>query len=237
MVKQEMNFGQFQGTSFTVITLNRESNCTCSEKNHSQFHFDTLTWSELLIQTWMGCIGISKETETYCIRGLASHDSPCRARASSWVYMVRRGADEETKRHPGLTGFGQRHGKTCQKQRNEKVGYRKTEAWQRWKIARYLLHWSSGCRFQRKPLETRWRNWKFRCQQQCLAKSGEERTRNLSQSWCSQDEIRMHRWNRRIYEKAFGRNSTQKKSWSPHSREKIHFSKPPQSCVQIHSDA
>ena len=38
------------------------------------------------------------------------------------------------KRHPGLTTLGQRHGKTCQKQRNEKknkVGYRKTEAWQR----------------------------------------------------------------------------------------------------------
>ena len=43
MVKQEMNFGPFQRTSFTVITLNRESNCTYREKNHSQFHFDTLT--------------------------------------------------------------------------------------------------------------------------------------------------------------------------------------------------
>ena len=30
---------------------------------------------------------------------------------------------------------------------------------------------------------------------------------NLSHSWCSQDKIRMHRWSRRIYEKAFGRNS------------------------------
>ena len=40
MVKQEMNFGPFQGTSFTVITLNRETNCTYREKNHSQFHFE-----------------------------------------------------------------------------------------------------------------------------------------------------------------------------------------------------
>ena len=31
-------FGPFQGTTFTVITLNRESNCTCREKSHSQFH-------------------------------------------------------------------------------------------------------------------------------------------------------------------------------------------------------
>ena len=33
----------FQGSTFTGITLNRESNCTCREKNHSQFHYDTLT--------------------------------------------------------------------------------------------------------------------------------------------------------------------------------------------------
>ena len=31
------------GTTFAVITLNRESNCTCREKNHSQFHYDTST--------------------------------------------------------------------------------------------------------------------------------------------------------------------------------------------------
>ena len=35
--------GPFQGTTLTVITLNRQSNCTCREKNHSQFHYDTLT--------------------------------------------------------------------------------------------------------------------------------------------------------------------------------------------------
>ena len=43
MVKQEMICGPFQGITFTVVTLNRESNCTCQEKNHSQFHCDTLT--------------------------------------------------------------------------------------------------------------------------------------------------------------------------------------------------
>ena len=30
-----MTFGPCQETSFTVITLNPESNCTCREKNHS----------------------------------------------------------------------------------------------------------------------------------------------------------------------------------------------------------
>ena len=38
LVKQEMISGPFQATIFTVITLNPESNCTCREKNHSQFH-------------------------------------------------------------------------------------------------------------------------------------------------------------------------------------------------------
>ena len=38
MVKQETIAGPFQGTSFTAITLNPESNCKCREKRHSQFH-------------------------------------------------------------------------------------------------------------------------------------------------------------------------------------------------------
>ena len=34
--------GPFEGTTFTVITLNRESNCTCREKHYSQFHWNIL---------------------------------------------------------------------------------------------------------------------------------------------------------------------------------------------------
>ena len=36
-VKQETISGPLQGITFTVITLNRESICTCRERNHSQF--------------------------------------------------------------------------------------------------------------------------------------------------------------------------------------------------------
>ena len=43
MVKLGMISGPSQGTTFTVITLNRESNCTCREQNHSQFHYDAST--------------------------------------------------------------------------------------------------------------------------------------------------------------------------------------------------
>ena len=41
--KCEMISGPFQETSFAAITLNQESNFTRREKNHSQFHHDTLT--------------------------------------------------------------------------------------------------------------------------------------------------------------------------------------------------
>ena len=37
-VKQEITFGTCQGTSYTAITLNPESNYTRREKNHSLFH-------------------------------------------------------------------------------------------------------------------------------------------------------------------------------------------------------
>ena len=53
MVKPEMIFGTFQGTTFTVITLNRESNCTCPEKHHSQFHWNISTLPERQILPWI----------------------------------------------------------------------------------------------------------------------------------------------------------------------------------------
>ena len=36
-------FWSISGTTLNVITLNRESNCTCREKIHFQFHYDTST--------------------------------------------------------------------------------------------------------------------------------------------------------------------------------------------------
>ena len=61
-------------------------------------------------------IGISKETETYQIRGQDSHDSPY------WTKKLQMGihgpgsGGRRNKQHPGLTSCGQRYGKTCQKQ-------------------------------------------------------------------------------------------------------------------------
>ena len=50
-----MTSGPCQEISFSAITLNPESNFTRREKNHSVFHWNTLTSPELLRQTWMLC--------------------------------------------------------------------------------------------------------------------------------------------------------------------------------------
>ena len=47
------DFWSISGTAFTVTTLNRESNCTCREKHHSQFHWNKLTWPGLQERHWM----------------------------------------------------------------------------------------------------------------------------------------------------------------------------------------
>ena len=80
-VKQEMTFGPCQETSQTAITLNPESNFTRREKNHSFFHWNTLTSPEPLTRTWMLCkkaalmtTGISMDLETCQILGQGSHN-------------------------------------------------------------------------------------------------------------------------------------------------------------------
>ena len=79
-VKRLMISGPCQETSFSAITLNPESNFTRREKNHSLFHWNTLTSPELLIRIWMLCkrsalmiIGISMGLETCQILGQVSH--------------------------------------------------------------------------------------------------------------------------------------------------------------------
>ena len=66
----------------TVITWNPESNCTCQLKNHSLFHWNTLTLPELPIQLWMWCrrnkltiIETLMATENCLMHGQVSRDS------------------------------------------------------------------------------------------------------------------------------------------------------------------
>ena len=47
--------GLFQETSYTVITWNSESNCTCREKIHFLFQWNISTLPGLQIHPWMWC--------------------------------------------------------------------------------------------------------------------------------------------------------------------------------------
>ena len=74
-------FGPCRETSYTAITLNQESNYPRREKNHSLFHWNTLTYPELLKRIWMSSkrsasiiIGISMGLETCLILGQVSHN-------------------------------------------------------------------------------------------------------------------------------------------------------------------
>ena len=78
-VKRQMIFCPCRETSYTAITLNPESSFTRREKNHSLFHWSTLTFPELHIQTWMWCknaastiIGTSMDQEICLILGQVS---------------------------------------------------------------------------------------------------------------------------------------------------------------------
>ena len=97
------------------------------ERNHSQFHYDTLTWPELRVRPWMWClnaawtiIGMSRETETYQMRGRVSHDSPYWMKNLQTGTHGRGAGDKKGKQHPGLITCGQRYGKIRQKQLNDK---------------------------------------------------------------------------------------------------------------------
>ena len=80
-VKLWMTFGPCRAASYTAITLNPESNFTRREKNHSLFHWNTLTYPELHIRIWMSSkrnasmiVGISMGLETCQILGQVSHN-------------------------------------------------------------------------------------------------------------------------------------------------------------------
>ena len=122
MVKQKMISGPFQGTTFTVITLNRESNCTCREltKKQTTSRPDCL-WPE--IRKDVSEAAQRKENKKWAIEKPKLDN----ARRLRGIYFIDP-ADVEFK-------------ETLKKPRGE--------------------------------------SWKFRWQQQCPARSGEERTRKL----------------------------------------------------------
>ena len=118
--------GPSQAILFTVITLHRESNCTCREKNLSQFHFDTLdvtrassTTLDVMLERRIDDTGISKETETFSDSWTGFTRFTTLDEKPPDGYTWSGGGWRRNKRHPGLTTCCQKYGKTWQKQRNE----------------------------------------------------------------------------------------------------------------------
>ena len=78
IVKHVSISGPVQGTTFTVRTLNGESNYACREKKHFQFHCETSTQPEKPVRPFDVMFawtigGISTKPETYLIFGQVSH--------------------------------------------------------------------------------------------------------------------------------------------------------------------
>ena len=121
--------------------------------------------------------------------------------------MVRGAVDEETHDIQAWLFVASDFGKTCQKQRNKKEN-------QKWKIEKPKPHNARRTRgiYFVDPAEAEFKeqitmhgeSWKFRCQQQCFARSGEESTRkfvadsDVRKTKCvfvvEADELRRKRW-------------------------------------------
>ena len=98
-VKRWMICGPCREASYTAITLNPESNFTRRKKNHSLFHWSTLTSPELLIRIWMSrkrsalmIIGTLMGLEICQIFGQVSHNLLFWVGGTSRrIYVVRAG--------------------------------------------------------------------------------------------------------------------------------------------------
>ena len=138
--------GPCQETSCTAITLNPESNFTRREKNHSWFHWTTVTSPELPMQTWI--LRMDDYWNIDGSRDLSDSCGPVRDRQSGL-------------RHPGPIIYGQNSGEEWQGMlrwgEKQKWAIEKTKARLCWKITRNLFHWSEDKEFK----ETIRNAWNF----------------------------------------------------------------------------
>ena len=213
MVKQGTISGPFQETTFTVITLNRESNCTCRENSHSQFHFDILTWLEQQVRP---CMSSRKNAYRRGPRFIRLVDRihtihHIGRKTSRWVYMVREAGGKEANNVQAwllVARNMERHLSSSATKRKTKVGYRKTEAYNARRLRGIYFIDPANAEFKRKMKNVR-RKLEIPMPAAVLCKI---RWRKYNENCRTPDtrktKKRMHRWSRRIYETAFGRNST-----------------------------
>ena len=152
---QATSFGPCQETSYTAITLNLESSFTRREKNHSLFHWNTLTSPELHIRIW-----ISSKRNASMIFGISMGQVNCLFLGQvpldlfHWKKNLQtdfcgpweineKTADIQARSFVART-LGQ-IGKECQAEREAKVvEWKEAPSGKRTKIARDLFHWPEG---------------------------------------------------------------------------------------------
>ena len=107
-----------QDISYTAITLNPESNFTRREKNQSPFHWNILTYPELLIRIWMSnknaasmIIGTLMALETCLILGQVSHNLLYWTKILQTDTCGLEGDWGENSLHPGKIVDGQNSGR------------------------------------------------------------------------------------------------------------------------------
>ena len=120
MRKLRVTSGLKQETSFIVITLNPESNCTCRLKNHSLFHWNILSLPELPTRNWMWCrsnilkiTGTLMEKEKCRMHGQVSRDSWYWMRSHLMEIHGPEGDWRGNKRPQDLTMYGQMWWSIC----------------------------------------------------------------------------------------------------------------------------
>ena len=177
MVMQEMISGQFQGTVFTFITLRvklyvpREESFPIPQR-YIYVTRATSTTLDVMLESriddfWKIVDGFHTVHNT---ERKASFHGPVR----SW---------QRSNQHPGPITCGQRCRKTFQMQLNEKkkkeqewaIGKPKFDGARRLRCTSLIQQTRSSRNYSKMRLES----WKFRCQQQCFARPGEENTGNL----------------------------------------------------------
>ena len=165
-----MTFGPCQETSQTAITLNQESNFTRREKNHSLFHWNTLTSPEVLIRFWLlsksvasMIIGISMGQEICLILGQVSLSSLYWKKNLKRICVVRGETDKTANDIQARSSMARtmgENGKECQVEGEAKVVTWKTLTRQCKNFTRNLFHWPEEKEFKetiknaRKKLET-----------------------------------------------------------------------------------
>ena len=175
-----MIIGPCQDTSYTAITLNPESNFTRREKNHSQFHWNTLIYPDYKNEFRLFSksvasmtIGISMDQEICLILGQVSL-SLLYWKRNLKTYICGPGGDwQNGKRHPDQIIYGQNSGRNWEemlswrKSINDPMKNRKSimsEDYEEF-ISLTLRTGNS-----KEPWRMLARNWKHQWHQLCLAR-------------------------------------------------------------------